>query len=109
MVKTEPALTVGVRMRKRRTSLEDGRYLTYYSFGEGPARGGRDVTRPEYDHHHFHVEFYPPLRTKARLKYLAGSETGVDMFINDTPAEEKAAELRSKVEPVVWGGGGGAA
>jgi len=60
-----------------------------------------------YDHYHFHVEFYPPLRTKTKLKYLAGSETGAGMFINDTLAEEKAAELREKVSPVVWGEGGG--
>jgi UDPglucose--hexose-1-phosphate uridylyltransferase len=55
-----------------------------------------------YDYYHFHIEFYPPLRAKARLKYLAGSETGAGMFINDTLAEEKAAELRSHVEPVSW-------
>jgi UDPglucose--hexose-1-phosphate uridylyltransferase len=55
-----------------------------------------------YDHYHFHVEFYPPLRTATKLKYLAGSETGAGMFINDTLAEEKAAELRSRVEPAVW-------
>jgi UDPglucose--hexose-1-phosphate uridylyltransferase len=61
-----------------------------------------------YEHYHFHVEFYPPLRTATKLKYLAGSETGAGMFINDTLAEEKAAELRSKVEPVVWGEGGAA-
>jgi UDPglucose--hexose-1-phosphate uridylyltransferase len=62
-----------------------------------------------YDFYHFHIEFYPPLRTATKLKYLAGSETGAGMFINDTLAEEKAAELRSKVLPVVWGGEGGAA
>jgi UDPglucose--hexose-1-phosphate uridylyltransferase len=56
-----------------------------------------------YEHYHFHVEFYPPLRTQAKLKFLAGSEMGAGLFINDTLAEEKAAELRSKVEPVVWG------
>ena len=39
---------------------------------------------------------------------FAGSETGAGMFINDTLAEEKAAELRSKVLPVVWGEGGAA-
>lgn len=55
-----------------------------------------------YDYYHFHIEFYTPLRTAAKLKYLAGSETGAGMFINDTLAEEKAAELRSHVEPVVW-------
>jgi UDPglucose--hexose-1-phosphate uridylyltransferase len=55
-----------------------------------------------YDHYHFHIEFYPPLRTPKKLKYLAGSETGAGMFINDTLPEEKAAELRAHVEPVVW-------
>ena len=57
-----------------------------------------------YDYYHFHIEFYPPLRTATRLKYLAGSETGAGMFINDTLPEEKAAELRTQVEPVVWKG-----
>ena len=47
--------------------------------------------------HHAHIEFYPPLRSKNRLKYLAGSEAGAEMFINDTLPEEKAAELRAKV------------
>ena len=55
-----------------------------------------------YDYYHFHIEFYPPLRTAHKLKYLAGSETGAGMFINDTLAEEKAAELRALVTPVVW-------
>lgn len=57
-----------------------------------------------YDYYHFHIEFYPPLRTVTKLKYLAGSETGAGMFINDTLAEEKAAELRSHVAPVSWKG-----
>ena len=55
-----------------------------------------------YDHYHFHIEFYPPLRAANRLKYLAGSETGAGMFINDTLPEAKAAELRSHLEPVTW-------
>jgi UDPglucose--hexose-1-phosphate uridylyltransferase len=55
-----------------------------------------------YDYYHFHIEFYPPMRTATKLKYLAGSETGAGMFINDTLAEEKAAELRSHIEPVHW-------
>ena len=55
-----------------------------------------------YDYYHFHIEFYPPLRTATKLKYLAGSETGAGLFINDTLAEEKAAELRALIEPVVW-------
>jgi UDPglucose--hexose-1-phosphate uridylyltransferase len=65
---------------------------------------GRPSKRADYDHYHFHIEFYPPLRTATKLKYLAGSETGAGMFINDTLAEEKAAELRERVTPVTWGG-----
>ena len=64
---------------------------------------GQPSDGENYDFYHFHIEFYPPLRTATKLKYLAGSETGAGMFINDTLAEEKAAELRKLVEPVVWG------
>lgn len=66
----------------------------------------RPVDGGSYDYYHLHIEFYPPLRTATKLKYLAGSEAGAGMFINDTLAEEKAAELRSHVAPVVWGEGG---
>jgi len=55
-----------------------------------------------YDHYHFHIEFYPPLRTAKKLKFLAGSESGAGMYINDTLPEEKAAELRAHVTPVQW-------
>ena len=48
----------------------------------------------DYSHYLFHIEFYPPHRTKDKLKYLAGSEAGAGAFINDTLAEEKAEELR---------------
>lgn len=49
----------------------------------------------DYPYYHFHFEFYPPYRTKNKLKYLAGCELGAGTFINDTLPEEKAAELRS--------------
>ncbi len=54
----------------------------------------------DYDYYHFHIEFYPPMRSATKLKYLAGSETGAGMFINDTLAEEKAAELRGHIEQI---------
>ncbi len=47
---------------------------------------------------HFHIEFYPPLRTAEKLKYLAGCESGAGTFVNDTLPEEKAFELR-QAEP----------
>src|SRR5512146_839895 len=46
---------------------------------------------PEY---HLHFEFYPPLRTAQKLKYLAGCEAGAGNFIMDKLPEESAAELR---------------
>lgn len=56
----------------------------------------------DHEHSHFHIEFYPPMRSANRLKYLAGSEAGAGMFINDTLAEDKAAQLRDLIEPVRW-------
>ena len=32
------------------------------------------TTTGDFDHYHFHIEFYPPYRTKEKLKFLAGSE-----------------------------------
>ncbi len=47
-----------------------------------------------YDDFHFHIEFYTPLRTATKLKYLAGSESGAGAFVNDRLPEESAAALR---------------
>jgi UDPglucose--hexose-1-phosphate uridylyltransferase len=44
--------------------------------------------------YHFHVELYPPNRTRDRLKYLAGSELGAGAFVVDARAEDTARELR---------------
>jgi UDPglucose--hexose-1-phosphate uridylyltransferase len=46
---------------------------------------------------HLHVEFYPPLRTAEKLKYLAGSEQGAGTFIADTLPEESAVTLREAI------------
>ncbi len=43
---------------------------------------------------HLHIEFVPPYRSRDRLKYLAGIETGAGTFINDTAPEAIARELR---------------
>jgi UDPglucose--hexose-1-phosphate uridylyltransferase len=49
---------------------------------------------------HLHVEFYPPLRTADKLKYLAGSEQGAGTFISDTLPEESAATLGEAISRV---------
>jgi len=51
--------------------------------------------RGKHPYFHFHIEFYPPHRSKDKLKYLASVETGGGSFLNDSLAEEKAAELRA--------------
>jgi len=53
-----------------------------------------DGSSADYDYYRFHIEFYPPYRTPDKLKYLAGSEAGGGVFINDTHAETTAQTLR---------------
>lgn len=43
---------------------------------------------------HFHIEFYPPMRSKEKQQFLASSETGAWAHCNPTAPEEKAEELR---------------
>lgn len=44
---------------------------------------------------HFHIEFFPPMRSGEKQKYNASSETGVWAHCNPTSPEEKAEELRT--------------
>jgi UDPglucose--hexose-1-phosphate uridylyltransferase len=46
---------------------------------------------------HLHVEFYPPLRTATKLKYLAGSEQGAGTFLMDVMPEDSARALRAAI------------
>jgi UDPglucose--hexose-1-phosphate uridylyltransferase len=56
-----------------------------------PAKG-------EHPYFHFHIDFYPIQRSAAKLKYIAGVESGAGTFLNDTVAEEEAEKLR-RLEP----------
>ena len=47
------------------------------------------------DYYHFHIEFYPPLRSATQIKWNASSETGAWAHCNPTSPEEKAEELRA--------------
>ncbi len=44
---------------------------------------------------HFHIEFYPPMRSRDKQKFNASSETGAWAHCNPTCPEEKAEELRA--------------
>jgi UDPglucose--hexose-1-phosphate uridylyltransferase len=53
-----------------------------------PTDGAR---HPEWQ---LHAEFYPPYRTRERLKYLAGTELAAGFFAMDALPEDKARELQ---------------
>lgn len=55
----------------------------------------QEPRRGKWPHTRFRVEFYPPYRTAEKLKYLAGVESAMGTFINDTLPEETAAKLRA--------------
>ncbi len=48
--------------------------------------------------YHFHIEFFPPMRSGDKQKFNASSETGVWAHCNPTAPEEKAVELRDAHE-----------
>ncbi len=54
---------------------------------QAPVRSGRDVSR-------LHLQVMSVLRAPGRLKYLAGSESGVGAWVNDVAPEAVAARLR---------------
>jgi len=52
------------------------------------------VNSGDVNHYHFHIEFFPPMRSKEKQKFNASSETGAWAHCNPTAPEEKAEELR---------------
>ncbi|WP_347351378.1 galactose-1-phosphate uridylyltransferase [Intrasporangium sp.] len=54
---------------------------------QAPVRVGRDASR-------LHLQLMSVLRAPGKLKYLAGSESGVGGWITDVPPERQAARLR---------------
>ncbi len=58
----------------------------------------RPVNGPDAEpYYHFHIEFYPPLRDRERLKFLASSETGAWAPCNTAAVEDTAAVLRAAI------------
>jgi UDPglucose--hexose-1-phosphate uridylyltransferase len=78
------------------TGAYDGLFGTRFPYmmcmHQDPTDGG------DYSHYHFHIEFYPPMRGRDKLKFSASSETGAWAHINTTVPEEKAAELRAAAQ-----------
>ncbi|HHW46358.1 MAG TPA: galactose-1-phosphate uridylyltransferase [Clostridiales bacterium] len=53
------------------------------------------------DYYHFHIEFFPPMRSADKQKFNASSETGVWAHCNPTSPEEKSEELRAAYEKFI--------
>ncbi|MCI9413705.1 MAG: galactose-1-phosphate uridylyltransferase [Clostridiales bacterium] len=47
------------------------------------------------ENYHFHIAFYPPMRSADKVKYNASSETGAWAHCNPTCPEDTAEELRA--------------
>jgi len=56
------------------------------------------------DYYHFHIEFFPPMRSKEKQKFNASSETGAWAHCNPTAPEEKAEELRKAYKKYIESG-----
>jgi UDPglucose--hexose-1-phosphate uridylyltransferase len=66
-----------------------GRPLPYVAgWHQAPVRSGRDLAW-------LHLEVFSVLRTADKLKYLAGSESGMAVWINDVTPEQIADRLRA--------------
>lgn len=53
------------------------------------------------DYYHFHIKFYPPMRSADKQKFNASSETGAWAHCNPTAPEEKAEELRQAYQKFI--------
>lgn len=49
------------------------------------------------DYYAFHIEFYPPLRAKDKIKWYAGSEMGAGAAANPLDVDECATIMREKI------------
>lgn len=59
------------------------------------------------EYYHFHIEFFPPMRSADKQKFNASSETGAWAHCNPTCPEEKAQELREAYQRFLEKDGGG--
>jgi UDPglucose--hexose-1-phosphate uridylyltransferase len=76
-----------------RTELGFVRLPYIAAWHQAPVHTGRDLAR-------LHLQVTSVLRAPGKLKYLAGSESGMGAFINDTTPERIAELLRSAARAV---------
>ncbi|MET8827821.1 galactose-1-phosphate uridylyltransferase [Streptomyces sp. NPDC004610] len=74
----------------------DGEPPTPYiaAWHQAPSGSPADFDGVSRDDFALHLELFTIRRTSGKLKYLAGSESGMSVFINDVPPERAAQRLR---------------
>jgi UDPglucose--hexose-1-phosphate uridylyltransferase len=60
---------------------------------QAPVRADRDLAS-------LHLRLFSTRRDRDKLKYPAGSESGMGAFVNDIPPEQAAAALRDALPPL---------
>ncbi len=83
-----------LRVLGRLDGLYDRELPYIAAWHQAPVRTGRDLSW-------LHLEVFSVLRTADKLKYLAGSESGMGVWINDVAPEDLAERLR--VAPARYG------
>ncbi|MEU6642818.1 galactose-1-phosphate uridylyltransferase [Saccharomonospora sp. NPDC046836] len=95
-VKTIPELTAGERwdfatlyldVLRRLDRLYDAPLPYIAAWHQGPVRDEEDLG-------HLHLQLFSVRRTADKLKYLAGSESGMGAFVTDALPEDTARRLR---------------
>lgn len=79
--------TVYLEVLGRLDGLYDERLPYIAAWQQAPVRGDRELG-------YLHLEVFSVRRAPGRLKYLAGSESGMDVFVNDVLPEQAAQRLR---------------
>ncbi len=69
-------------------SLFDTKFPYMMCMNNAPVNRGVD------EDYHFHIEFFPPMRSATKIKYNASSETGAWAHCNTTAPEAIAEDLR---------------
>lgn len=72
-------------------SLFDYSFPYMMCMHNGPVNGEEDTS----ESFHFHIEFFPPMRSADKQKFNASSETGAWAHCNPTCPEETSKELRA--------------
>lgn len=82
------------RILKDATATLDALFDTSFPYMMCMYQNPVNVEEDTSDYSHFHIKFYPPMRSADKQKFNASSETGAWANCNPTAPEEKAEELR---------------